>query len=141
MKQFPPLHAFWLAPAITLVSAPSAFAQIAEITNVRVESTPEGLEILLEGDGTETLELFQTVEENRLIIDINNARLVGGEFERENPTEGVDLLQVTARDDNSIQAIVTGAIAAPEVSEVIQGNGQLSINLFVLRKESLIRAC
>lgn len=49
MKQFPPLHAFWLAPAIALVSAPSAFAQIAEITNVRVESTPEGLEILLEG--------------------------------------------------------------------------------------------
>ncbi|MGD2184351.1 TonB-dependent receptor domain-containing protein [Lusitaniella coriacea] len=138
MKHFHPWHSFWLAPAIALVSAPSAFAQIAEITNVRVESTPAGLEILLEGDGTETLELFQTVEENRLIIDINNARLIGGEFERENPTEGVDLLQVTAQDDNSIQAIVTGAIAAPEVSEVIQGDGQLNINLLVFREESLI---
>ncbi|MDJ1184247.1 TonB-dependent receptor domain-containing protein [Roseofilum casamattae] len=138
MKNFHPLHSFWLAPAIVLVSASSAFAQIAEITNVRIESTPEGLEILLEGNGTETLELFQTVEGNRLIVEINNASLIGGAFERENPTEGVDLLEVTARDDNNIEVVVTGAIAAPEVSEVIQGNGLLNINLLVFREEGLI---
>ncbi|MGK7924057.1 MAG: TonB-dependent receptor, partial [Spirulina sp.] len=111
---------------------------ISEVTDVLLNATEEGLEILLEGDITEALELFQTIEDNRLIIEINNARLIGGEFEQENPTEGVDLLQVTAPSENSIQAIATGAIDAPEISEVIQGDGQLSINLFVFREDSLI---
>ncbi|HBQ97677.1 MULTISPECIES: TonB-dependent receptor domain-containing protein [unclassified Roseofilum] len=138
MKHFSLLHSVLVAPAIVLVSTPGAFAQIAEITNVRIESTPEGLQILLEGNETETVELFQTVEENRLIIEINNARLIGGEFEQENPIEGVNLLQVTTRDDNSIEAVITGEILAPEVSEVIQENGRLNINLLVFRDEGLI---
>ena len=111
---------------------------ISEITNVRLNSTEEGLDLLLEGNVQGNIEVLQTIEENRLIININNARLVAEDIEQENPTEGVDFLQVTSPTETSIQAIVTGTLIAPEVSEVLQADGLLSINLSVVREESLI---
>ena len=116
----------------------SEAVSISEITNLRLNSTEEGLDILLEGDVEGDIEVLQTIEENRLIININNARLVREDFEQENPTEGVDFLQVTSPTETSIQAIVTGTLIAPEVSEVLQSDGQLSINLSVVREESLV---
>ena len=131
MKNLHYLHHLWLAPALAIVSARGAIAQLIEITNVRVKSTLQGLEILLESPSEKKIEFFQTVEDNRLIIDINNAHLVGGNIEQEKPIAGVNFLQVTTPTENSIRVVIVGAIAAPEIAEVTQTEEQTSFNLLV----------
>ena len=129
MKNIHQLHHFWLAPALAIVSARGAIAQVIEITNLRVESTLQGLEILLESPSEKKIEFFQTVEDHRLILDINNAHLVGGNIEQEKPIAGVNFLQVTTPTENSIRVVIVGAIAAPEIAEVTQTEEQTSFNL------------
>ncbi|MEM9541986.1 MAG: TonB-dependent receptor [Cyanobacteria bacterium P01_E01_bin.42] len=131
MKNLHHLHVLWVAPAIAIVSSQSMLAQIIEITNVGVETTPEGLEIILDGSSGNNIELFQAEEGNRLILDINNVRLLGGDIERENPVEGVSFLQVTSSTENSIQVIIVGEIAVPTIAGVTQTDEQISINLSV----------
>ncbi|MBZ8182857.1 TonB-dependent receptor domain-containing protein [Oscillatoria salina] len=132
MKNLHLLHSLWLAPAIAVVCIQNTLAQVIDITNVRINPTPEGLEIIFDGNIDRNLEVNQRVEDNRLILTINNARLVGETIEIDNPTPGLDFLRVISTTENSIQAIVTGDTKAPTV-DTIQTEGQLSINIVVPR--------
>lgn len=125
-------HNLWLAPTLLVVSTQSTLAQVIDVTNVQVNSTPQGLELLLDGDLGSNRDINQSVEDNRLILTINNARLVGEVIEQQSPTEGVASLQVMSQTDNTIQVVITGDTEAPTV-DVIQTEGQLSINVIAPR--------
>lgn len=104
---------------------------LAQITNVRLETTEVGLQIVLETGSGELAVPTQTVSGNALITEIPNAVLVlpeGNEFLRFEPTEGIALVQVTEQPDNHVQVVVTGVDTAP-IAEVNTPETQLILNV------------
>jgi len=97
-----------------------------EITNVRLNSTGNGIEIVLETAEGQLSTPSTSVVGNALIADIPNAVLTlpsGDEFQVQNPTEGIALVSVTNLPDNRVQVAITGLDAPPtaEVSTSEQG--------------------
>ncbi|MBE7385472.1 MAG: TonB-dependent receptor [Leptolyngbya sp. SIO1E4] len=96
-------------------------AQIAQsrvtITNVRVEETEAGLQIVLETAGGDlTAPATQTVGE-ALIAEIPNAVLElpeGEVFEQFGPAEGIALVSVTNLPGDRVQISITGTDAVPQ---------------------------
>ncbi|MEM6432330.1 MAG: TonB-dependent siderophore receptor [Cyanobacteria bacterium P01_D01_bin.115] len=96
-------------------------AQIAQsrvtITNVRVEETAAGLQVVLETAGGDlTAPATQTVGE-ALTAEIPNAVLDlpdGEAFEQFGPTEGIALVSVTELPGDLVQISITGTEAVPQ---------------------------
>ena len=86
-----------------------------QITDVRVEATDAGLQVVLEtADGT-LAEPVTSVSGDALVLEIPNAVLVGEGFEEFAPAEGIALVQVSALAGDRVQVVITGADAVPEV--------------------------
>ena len=96
-------------------------AQIAQsrvtITNVRVEETEAGLQVVLETAGGDlTMPATQTVGE-ALIAEMPNAVLdlpEDGPFEQFAPAEGIALVSVTELPGDRVQISITGTDAVPQ---------------------------
>lgn len=98
-----------------------AIAQSAptQITAVRLNSTPQGLEVILEtADGPLQSPATSAVG-NALIADVANAVLTlpEEEFQAANPAEGIALVSVTNLPGNRVRVAITG-LTAPPVAEV-----------------------
>lgn len=101
--------------------APTQAGKIAQITAVRLNPTPGGLEVILETAG-EFPEVLTSSAENNLITDIPNAqlRLPGsGAFRQDNPTNTITAVRVENLDAKTIRVTVTGKAGVPtaEVSQ------------------------
>ena len=97
-----------------------------QITAVRLNSTADGLEVILETIDGQELSPATSVLGNALIADIPNAVLAlpdGNEFQQANPIEGIALVSVTALPDNRIRVAITGVDAPPiaELNPTAQG--------------------
>ncbi|MEO0767845.1 MAG: TonB-dependent siderophore receptor [Cyanobacteria bacterium J06649_4] len=105
------------APAITVTEWVAQIeASLVQITDVRVEATDAGLQVVLEtADGT-LAEPITSVSGNALILEIPNAVLAGDGFEEFSPAEGIALVQVSPLAGDRVQVAITGADAAPEVT-------------------------
>jgi iron complex outermembrane receptor protein len=92
-----------------------AQASIVQVTGVQLSATAGGFELVLEA--SEALPPAKTsVIGNALIADIPNTVLSlpdGDEFQQVNPAEGIALVTVTNRRDNSIRVAITGLNAPP----------------------------
>ncbi|ESA35145.1 hypothetical protein N836_13180 [Leptolyngbya sp. Heron Island J] len=87
-----------------------------QITNVRIEETDAGLQIVLETADGELLSTPATaVSGDALIVEISNAVLVGEDFEQFEPAEGIAFVQLSTLPDNRVQVVITGEDAAPTV--------------------------
>ena len=95
-------------------------ASLVQITNVRVEETEAGLQIVLEtAEGELAAPTTQTVG-NALIADIPNAVLAlpgGDSFEAFGPAEGIALVSVTNEPGDRVRVAITGT-DAPPIAEV-----------------------
>jgi iron complex outermembrane receptor protein len=108
------------------VQAEVAQGTVVQITAVRLNSTVDGLEVILETLDGQALSPTTSVTGNALIADIPNAVLAlsdGNEFQQANPIEGIALVSVTALLDNRVRVAITGTEAPPtaEVRSVAQG--------------------
>ncbi|ABW31691.1 TonB-dependent siderophore receptor [Acaryochloris marina] len=91
-------------------------ASIVEITAVRVDPSPEGLNIILESKTGQLSIPTTTTEGNRLSAVIPNAVLALPEdpsFEQANPTPEITQISVTNLADDQVQVVITGANSAP----------------------------
>lgn len=88
---------------------------LVQITNVRLEETDAGLQVVLETAAGELSTPTTTVSGDALIVEIDNAVLIGEAFEQFGPTEDIALVQVSAMADNRVQVAITGADAVPTV--------------------------
>ncbi|MEM1256679.1 MAG: TonB-dependent receptor [Cyanobacteria bacterium P01_H01_bin.21] len=88
-------------------------ASPVQITNVRLEDTETGLQVVLETIDGELTTPTTTVSGDALIVEIPNAVLALDEFQQSEPTEGIALVQVTELSDNRVQVVITGADAVP----------------------------
>lgn len=97
-------------------------ASLVQITNVRVEATEVGLQVILETeDGS--LEIPETRSiGNALIADIPNAT-IAEEFSQAEPIEGIALVSVTSLPGDRLRVAITGTDAPPvaEVTSEAQG--------------------
>lgn len=88
---------------------------IVEISNVRVEQTDQGLEVILETTQGEQLQVTPVSEGNVLTADIQSAqlRLSSGTFRQSNPVPGIAEIALTNLDTQTIQLVVTGTQGTP----------------------------
>ena len=101
-------------------------ASWVQITNVRLEETEAGLQVVLETADGELAAPTTTVSDNALTAEIPNAVLAlpeGDEFQQLEPAAGITLVQVTTSPNDQVQVVITGADAPPtvEMSTVATG--------------------
>lgn len=117
------------AALITVSTAQPAQAAPTVVTDIRVEQTDGGAELILETNAGDRPQVFTINQGNSLTADVINTqlRLPSGEagFQQQNPAPGIAAIVVRPLDANSIRVVVTGAGSAPvgEVSE--RNNDQL----------------
>ncbi|MCL6433654.1 MAG: TonB-dependent receptor [Leptolyngbyaceae cyanobacterium HOT.MB2.61] len=105
--------------------------EIVSITNIRLDRTDAGLQVILETPEGTTLQSSTREVDNSLIIEIPNAVLslsLGKEFRTEKPLDGIASIVVTQLETNRVQITIAGTKAAPLAQVVSSGNGlQLSL--------------
>lgn len=102
---------------------------IAQITNVRVEATETGLQVVLEtAEGSLEVPTTRAVG-NALIADIPNAA-IAQKFSQANPAEGIALVEVTGLPGNRVRVAITGT-EAPPVAEVRSEEQQLVLGVAI----------
>ncbi|MBW4553594.1 MAG: TonB-dependent receptor plug domain-containing protein [Aphanocapsa sp. GSE-SYN-MK-11-07L] len=104
-------------------------AATVQVTNIKLERTETGLEIILETGEGKPLQVDATkfrAEGNSLIADIPNAVLAlpeGQAFAAENPTTDIATVQVAQADASSIRISVTGTNAPPQTEVTLKTGG------------------
>ncbi|WP_143845476.1 TonB-dependent siderophore receptor [Nostoc sp. T09] len=91
---------------------------VAEVTGVQLNSTNNGLEIILATPDGEKLQVLPKSEGNTYIVDITSAQLrlpSGNTFRQEKPIAGVSEVSVTNSDANTIRVAVTGVDSIPKI--------------------------
>lgn len=93
-------------------------AALTIVTGVRLNSTANGLEVILETPTSDKLQTATQNEGNSFIADISNAQLrltTGESFRQEKPASGVAEVIVTNQDANTIRVVVMGETSPPKV--------------------------
>ncbi|NJL57126.1 TonB-dependent siderophore receptor [bacterium] len=100
-----------------------------QITNVRVERSDTGLQLILE-TANGTLQEPQTrVIGNALIVEIANAA-IAQEFSQADPIEGIALVEVTGLPGDRVRVAITG-MDAPPVAQISSDTQQLTLSVAV----------
>ena len=86
---------------------------LVQITNIRLEETDAGLQVVLETAESELSMPTTSVSGDALIVEITNAVLVGEDFEQFEPAEGIAVIQVSEQSGDRVQVVITGENAAP----------------------------
>ncbi|MGP1384399.1 MAG: TonB-dependent receptor domain-containing protein [Thainema sp.] len=121
MKQSFWAYSVWTAGAVALISAQSAQANPIAVTDIQLNPTAEGFDLVLETPSEQSLQAFTSQYGETLIVDVINAQLQlpdGPSFQQQNPVAGVETLQVTSLDANSIRITITGQAAVPTASVI-----------------------
>lgn len=117
MKFVSNLPAILIASSLSLVAFQPAYAQVAQVTDIQLVPTVDGVELLLETTGGTLEGIRQTRENLNLILEIPNAQLniPEGRFERINPVPGIQSILVAPVDANNIRVTLVGETDVPNV--------------------------
>uniref|UniRef100_UPI0035CB8B0F TonB-dependent siderophore receptor n=1 Tax=uncultured Nostoc sp. TaxID=340711 RepID=UPI0035CB8B0F len=87
------------------------------VTDVKVNSTDKGIELILVTANSLKLQVLPKTEGNSYIADIPNAKLQlrSGDFRQSKPVAGIALITVANVDANTLRVTVTGEAFAPAV--------------------------
>jgi iron complex outermembrane receptor protein len=118
----------WLTSAVAVCLAQPAWAQVSQITqitDIRLEATDNGLDLIVTSEGTSP-PFTQTSTGNTLLIELKNAqlRLPEGakDFQQNNPLTGIASIEVKQQSSNILITIVgTDAEPVAEVKSNPQG--------------------
>jgi iron complex outermembrane recepter protein len=100
-------------------------AAIVRVTEVRLDRTDQGLQVVLVTESEQTLQATQQADGNTLILTVPNAVLAlsdGQAFEAEKSVEGIDRISVIQADATTIRISITGLNDLP-TAEVVPGQG------------------
>ncbi len=103
-----------------------AQASVVRVTEVRLNSTDTGIEVILVTPDGQLPISSTSVVGNTLIADIPNAVLAlsnGNEFQAAEPAEGISLVSVTSLLDNRVRIAVTGTEVSPVAELRTQAQG------------------
>ncbi len=112
--------------AVVLMASQYAIAAETEITNVLLNPTAEGVQVVLQtNNGQQNTQVVTGSNGNSLIADITNARLrlpQGNSFQQNNPMTGIQSITVTQSSPNSVRLVVNGTNSPPS-GEILRTNG------------------
>lgn len=112
--------------AVVLMASQYAIAADTEITNVILNQTAEGVQVVLQtSNGQQDAQIVTGSNGNSLIADISNARLrlpQGNSFQQNNPMTGIQGISVTQNTPNSVRLVVNGTSSTPS-GEILRTNG------------------
>ncbi|MEM1311028.1 MAG: TonB-dependent receptor plug domain-containing protein, partial [Cyanobacteria bacterium P01_H01_bin.153] len=115
-------------------------ADLAEISNIRLQPTETGLDIVLE-TAVGALPLpAPTIDGNSLVTDIPNARLAlpsGQDFQANEPAAGIASIRVTQLDDNRVRIRVVGTETAP-VGDIRSEDNSVVLSVFTTPAEATV---
>ncbi|MBW4528647.1 MAG: AMIN domain-containing protein [Phormidium tanganyikae FI6-MK23] len=100
-------------------------AAIVRVTEVRLDRTTQGLQVVLVTESGQTLQATQQADGNTLILTVPNAVLAlssGQAFEAGKPTEGINRVSVTQVDATTIRVSITGVNDLP-IAQIVPGQG------------------
>ncbi|MEH1946795.1 MAG: TonB-dependent siderophore receptor [Nostoc sp.] len=109
---------FAVTPIASATKPQQPTQAVAQVTEVKLNPTNNGLEIILTTPDGEKLPVLPKTEGNTYIIEINSAQLrlpSGGTFRQEKPIAGVSEITVTNSDANTIRMAVIGIDSIPKV--------------------------
>jgi len=107
-----------------LLATQPAFAQATQVTNVRLNPSGQGVDVILETRDGDRPQIFTVSQGNTLVADVVNTQLAladGNGFLQNSPAPGISSVVVSQLDANSVRVTVTGDTEAP-VGEVSQGS-------------------
>ncbi|MEW6499226.1 MAG: TonB-dependent receptor plug domain-containing protein, partial [Cyanobacteriota bacterium] len=131
MKLQPLLPGLCLTGLVTALVAMPVRADVVQVTDVQLNPTASGLEVILKTASGASPQVFTTSDNQTLLIDVNNAQLnllEGREFRSDNPIQGITSVTVTPLTTNSIRVTVTGSQALPK-AEVIPSTQGLVLGI------------
>lgn len=131
MNQLHWLKFLGLASAVVMLATGPVRADVAQVTGVRLNSTDNGLQVILETSSSNAQQVFTTSSNQALIADIINTGLnlpKSGTFRQDNPTTDIASVTVTPLNANSIRVTITGKAGAPK-AQVQKSDGGLILNL------------
>lgn len=92
---------------------------ITQVTAVRLNRTPKGLEVILETPDGKSPQVFTSSFRNTFVANITNTQLAlpqGSSFRQVNPIDSIASVSVTQQGANSIRVIVVGTKGLPTVA-------------------------
>jgi type IV pilus assembly protein PilQ len=107
-----------------LLATQPAFAQATQVTNVRLNPSGQGVDVILETRDGDRPQIFTVSQGNTLVADVVNTQLAladGNGFLQNSPAPGISSVVVSQLDANSVRVTVTGDTEAP-TGQISQGN-------------------
>lgn len=117
--------------AMICISAQPARAAATQITNVEVNQTDRGMQVVLQTSRGDRPQVFTVNRGNALIADLINTQLSlpdASEFVQNNPAPGISSVSVAQLDANSVRVTVNGGSGAPS-GQINQGQRGIVLNV------------
>ncbi|MBD1853508.1 type IV pilus secretin family protein [Leptolyngbya sp. FACHB-711] len=117
--------------AIICVSAQPARAAATQITNVQVNQTDRGMQVVLQTRQGDRPQVFTVNRGNALIADLINTQLSlpdNSGFVQNNPAPGISSVSVAQLDTNSVRVTVNGGSGTPN-GQINQGQRGIVLNV------------
>ncbi|MEH1833302.1 MAG: TonB-dependent siderophore receptor [Nostoc sp.] len=94
-----------------------ALTPVVSVTDVKVNATNKGIEVILVTPNSEKLFVSERTEGNSYVAEIKNAQLqlASGNFRQQKPAAGIANIIVVPVDGNTLRLTVTGETALPVV--------------------------
>lgn len=115
---------------IIFLAASPVWAQMTQITDVRLAPVDGGISIVLKTARGDRPQVFTAKRGKALVVDIINAQLhlsQGKTFSQKNPASGIASVEVARLDANSVRVIVTGINNAPNTQPVTRAQDSITL--------------
>ena len=119
------LHPILFGSALAALAAQPGMAAVTSITEVSLNPTDTGLEVIFETEGGDNSNVFTVNQGNTLVADITRTQLdlpSGGGFLQANPAPGISQISVAPLDANSVRVTISGTSQTPIGSVVTTDN-------------------
>jgi type IV pilus assembly protein PilQ len=118
------------ATTFVFLASQAVSAQTTQITNVRLQPSDAGVNLVLTTSAGDRAQVFTTKRGNALVADIINTQLrlsQGNSFRQDNPAPGIDSVVINQLDSNSIRVTVTGSKGTPGSQPIVRGSDQITL--------------
>jgi type IV pilus assembly protein PilQ len=107
-------------------------AGASQITNVDVQATDGGIELVLSTNVGDRPQVFSSSRQDKWVADLINTQLNLGDtlqFQQENPAPGIAAVEIVPLDTNSVRITVTGTDGVPTGSLSDRDDRELLFNI------------
>lgn len=126
MRQLQQLGGVLFTGAAVLLTAKPVWAEATQVTAVRLNPTPSGVDVILQTQQGDRPQIFTVSRGNELMADLQNTQLrlpQGNSFRQDNPAPGITSIVVSPLNADSIRVTVSGANNPPS-GEIRQAQGK-----------------